>query len=409
MPEEIMLKILSQVNIRDLFGCAFVSKRMSRIAKDKTLWEKMNLRSNVDVPALLFAKLIENGCEYLAVPNSIYIYTVSNCSDLDCLSVKGTARFEANSKLKYLSFKATKSNEGLLDFAASCHGLEKLNVEFGFSDFSNAEFQSAFDKLLKCITNSSSTLKSLSIICYSRTNLGRISYESMRLIVSTCQGLTELKISCNGISKETMMFLCENLTIGIEKLHISGLKTFGDEQLEKLVTRCNKLTELAAFDDYHPSRDFRFSDESVDITIQNLSQTLTKLQVFPASDFSFPNLLKIASMPNFKVLRISRYLPTIEKEKLIKMLPHLSDTFESHCVRPTNVTGFCRPCDNLWIAYPYQSCGHWQNGFWEIEAKLRSYSGASSPPRQLPWLIFETLMNSLAGLKKKIYSFFYQA
>ena len=111
---------------------------------------------------------------------------------------------------------------------------------------------------------------------------------------------------------------------------------------------------------------------SVDIIIQDLSQTLTKLQV-SASNFSFPNLLKIASMPNFKVLRISRYLPTIEKEKLIKMLPHLSDTFESHCVRPTNVTGFCRPCDNLWIAYPYQSCGHWQNGFWEIEAKLRFY------------------------------------
>jgi hypothetical protein len=353
LPDEIILKILSQVNIRDLFGCSrWMNKRMSRIAKDKSLWEKMNLRSNVDVPALLFAKLIENGCEKLAVPNYL---------DLDWLS----ASFEENSKLKYLSFLVSKFSEGLLDFAASCHGLEKLNVVLWCGDFSNAEFQSAFDKLLKCITNSSSTLKVLRIQCYSQI----ISYESMRLIVTTCQGLTELKISYSPMSQETMNFLCANLTTGIEKLDISGLTPFGDDQLKSVVTRCNKLTELA-FDDWHNSRNFRYSDESVDITIQNLSQTLTKLQVFSVSNFSFPNLLKIASMPNLKVLRIFRDLPANEKEKLIKMLPHLSDTFESHCVMSPSA---CVLCDNLWIAYPYQSCVQWQNGFWEIEAKLRSY------------------------------------
>ena len=43
LPEEIILKILGQVNIRDLFRCSFINKKIRRIAHDKSLWEKMNL------------------------------------------------------------------------------------------------------------------------------------------------------------------------------------------------------------------------------------------------------------------------------------------------------------------------------------------------------------------------------
>ena len=90
LPEEIILKILGQVNIRDLVRCSFVNKKIRKIAHDKSLWEKMNLCSDVDVPAELFSKLLEKGCEYLSIP------LIS--------AVKGTARFEKNSELKYISF-----------------------------------------------------------------------------------------------------------------------------------------------------------------------------------------------------------------------------------------------------------------------------------------------------------------
>jgi hypothetical protein len=186
----------------------------------------------------------------------------------------------------------------------------------------------------------------------------------MRLILTNCQGLTDLNISDTWISQETMDLLCANLTIGIEKLDISGQPTFGDDELKTLLTRCKTLTELA-FDDTN------VSDESVDIIIQNLSQTLTKLQV-SYSNFSFPNLLKIGSMPNLKVLQV-RGLPTNEKEELIKMLPHLKSSFERKkgCSEPTNEP--CASCDDLCIARPYPSCVHDRNGFWEIEATLRDY------------------------------------
>ena len=338
LPEEIILKILGQVNIRDLVRCSFVNKKIRKIAHDKSLWEKMNLCSDVDVPAELFSKLLEKGCEYLSIP------LIS--------AVKGTARFEKNSELKYISFHVSKSTNCLPEFAASCHGLEKLTVFCVDID------QSGFDQLFKCFIQNSSTLKVLSIV-----NCQIMSYESMRLIVTLCQGLTDLNIWGTSISQKTMDFFCANLTIGIKKLDISGQPTFGDDQLKTLVTRCKTVTELAFVDT-------NVSDESVDLIIQNLSQTLTKLKVSD-SNFSFPNLLKIGSMPNLKFLHVLD-LPTNEKEELIKTLPHLSDYFKRQkgCRRPTNETCIC---DCYCIGFPYQSCASLQNGFWEIEAKLRYY------------------------------------
>ena len=275
--------------------------------------------------------------------------------------VRGNARFAKNSNLRYLGFRVPEFTDGLPEFAASCHALEKLSILCTDID------QSAFDQLFQCILQNSSTLRVLCMRLGMRwiRNYQSMSYESMRLILTSCQGLTDLNISYTSISQETMDLLCANLTIGIEKLDIAGQPTFGDDQLKTLLTRCKTLTELA-FDDTNVSG----ADESVDIIIQNLSQTLTKLQV-SYSNFSFPNLLKIGSMPNLKFFRVWN-IPTNEKEELIQMRPHLKSSFERKkgCTTPTNA--IC-VCDFLSIARPYQSCVHGQNGFWEIEAKLRYY------------------------------------
>ena len=336
LPSEIILKILGQVNIRDLFQCSRVNKKIREIAHDKSLWEKMNLCSDVDVPAELFSKLLEKGCEYLSIP------LIS--------AVKGTARFEKNSELKYISFHVSKSTNCLPEFAASCHGLEKLTVFCVDID------QSGFDQLFKCFIQNSSTLKVLSIV-----NCQIMSYESMRLIVTLCQGLTDLNIWGTSISQKTMDFFCANLTIGIEKLDISEQPMFGDNQLKRLVTRCKRLTELAFVDT-------NVSDESVDLIIQNLPQTLTKLEF--GQVFSFPKLLKIASMPNLKVLLVWD-LPTNKKEELIKTLPYLSDSFERKkgCRKPTNEECVC---DSLCIAFPNKTCAL-DTKNWKIKAELRYY------------------------------------
>ena len=145
-------------------------------------------------------------------------------------------------------------------------------------------------------------------------------------------------------------------------MDISGQPTFGDNQLKTLVTRCKTVTELAFVDT-------NVSDESVDLIIQNLSQTLTKLKVSD-SNFSFPNLLKIGSMPNLKFLHVLD-LPTNKKEELIKTLPHLSDSFERKkgCRKPTNEECVC---DSLCIAFPNKTCAL-DTTNWKIKAELRYY------------------------------------
>ena len=121
------------------------------------------------------------------------------------------------------------------------------------------------------------------------------------------------------------------------------------------------MTELAFVDT-------NVSDESVDLIIQNLPQTLTKLEF--GQVFSFPKLLKIASMPNLKVLLVWD-LPTNEKEELIKTLPHLSDSFERKkgCRKPINEECVC---DSLCIAFPNKTCAL-DTTNWKIEAELRYY------------------------------------
>ena len=136
---------------------------------------------------------------------------------------------------------------------------------------------------------------------------------------------------------------------------------FGNDQLKTLVTRCKRLTELAFVDT-------NVSDKSADLIIQNLPQTLTKLEF--GQDFSFPKLLKIASMPNLKVLLVWD-LPTNKKEELIKTLPHLSDSFERKkgCRKPTNEECVC---DSLCIAFPNKTCAL-DTTNWKIKAELRYY------------------------------------
>ena len=165
-----------------------------------------------------------------------------------------------------------------------------------------------------------------------------------------------------AISQDTMDFVCTNLTIGIEKLDISGQPTFGNDQLKTLVTRCKALTELAFM---HTN----VSDESVDFIIQNLPQTLTKLEV-SHSIFSFSNLLKIGSMPNLKVLLVWN-LQTNEREELFKTLPHLRDTFDRKKGCKMTAYSPCF-CDKLCIAFPNKTCGYGTTN-WKMETKLRYY------------------------------------
>ena len=136
LPVEIILKIFDFVNIRDLFQCMAVNKKIKKIANDQSLWDKMHIdgdKFEASLPAELLSQILAKGCQYLSLFN--------------CQIVKPEAtRFAKNFQLKYLCVDRSNGidyanyefNEAdvddcsfniLPDFAASCHNLEKLSIK----------------------------------------------------------------------------------------------------------------------------------------------------------------------------------------------------------------------------------------------------------------------------------------
>jgi hypothetical protein len=64
LPDEIILKIFSLLDIKGVLQCGQVSKRLRDISNDQCLWSKLNLYGRV-VPYGFIEKAVQNGCEYL--------------------------------------------------------------------------------------------------------------------------------------------------------------------------------------------------------------------------------------------------------------------------------------------------------------------------------------------------------
>ena len=125
LPLEILLKIFNSVNIRDLFQCMAVNKKIREIANDQTLWNIMHINGNDFendfLPAELLPQILERGCQYLSLYN--------------CGIKAGKVKFAKNFQLKYLSLHPASDESDditfnvMPDLAASCHNLEKLCVK----------------------------------------------------------------------------------------------------------------------------------------------------------------------------------------------------------------------------------------------------------------------------------------
>ena len=93
----IILKIFGFVNIRDLFQCMAVNKKIREIANDQSLWNKMHIDGvnfEADLPAELLSQILAKGCQYLSL--------------FQCKIVKtGTIKFAKNFQLRYLCVDPT--------------------------------------------------------------------------------------------------------------------------------------------------------------------------------------------------------------------------------------------------------------------------------------------------------------
>ena len=340
LPDEIILKIFSSVNIRDLFQCMAVNKKIREIANDQTLWNIMHLNGNDyenDLPAELLPRILEKGCQYLSLFN--------------CGIKAGKVRFANNFQLKYLSLhpESDESNDITLNvmpnLVASCHNLEKLcikRLDIFYPEISHMEV-----KFFKCIIQNSETLKVLDL---SQTHL---SLASVQRIFLLCQHLLELNISADHclptfntrLCPHSVDFLCNNLTATIEKLDISDQHNFADDQFKILIERCNRITELSFVGT-------NVTDDSMNTIVETLYESQVKLR---------PGLFSLR-----KKLKLASHLSDKERGELRKRSPYMKHEYFD---------------GGYHLAEPYpdfdsndEEAELVPNGFWDIKAKLRTYN-----------------------------------
>ena len=88
LPNEMILEVLRNLDIKDLSNCAMVSKRFRAIYREESLWEKIFICNKI-VPMEFLQLAINSGCKYLAIHHSKIAHSKSSDFQLKNSSAAG--------------------------------------------------------------------------------------------------------------------------------------------------------------------------------------------------------------------------------------------------------------------------------------------------------------------------------
>ena len=348
MPDEIILKIFTFLDIKEILKCGQVSQRIRAISNDESLWLQLNFFEG-HVPYGLIEKAVENGCKYLGLA-SAWLYDGGN-SNMP-LNLKYLEMSYLRSNNPYNSHEA---HDGFLvighvpqryevppGLLKNCHSLQKLAMKNLVLDL----------EAINHIGKNGETLKVLNLadihlsILYPNPN--RV--KSIEELFKRCVELNELNFSTKWFyESEIFTAIAYNLAPKIMKLDLSHNTNLKDGHVETLIKRCNKITELS----------FSFTsitNKSVDSIVTHLHSSLEKLDVF-YTKIDSTALLQLGSVGTLKVLNCFDKVNGMrgQEEYLRKNLPQVSINEESYSIASSTSDT---------VLFP-------DYGFWEIKAKAQ--------------------------------------
>jgi hypothetical protein len=299
LPDEIILKVIYFIKMKDLIKFGHVSKRMRAISSDKSLWLKMNLskcapgRGNyaIDVPIDFLKMVIKNGCRYLRLQ---FLKLGSNS-----MKSEGDLHLDEPSSLRYLELECCEGNvKTFEEILASCHSLQKLSISF----------KSLTSNMIKSIWyQNGHSLQTLNLTCCDGLDL-----ESIQKITKNCVELKNVNLPSTKLSMASINFLVTNLTPKVEKINLGYLWNLKDEHIKVLLARCNKLSVLIL-------RYTSITNDSLMHIIENLQHTLEKLDVYMCDAITYAKLTELKSMPKLQVLNF--WGSDHEKGDLLTLMP----------------------------------------------------------------------------------------
>ena len=333
LPDEIILKIMSNLSVQELIQCGQVSKKIRNISHINSLWQNVDLfekKVSTDFVKMILSK----GCKYLSLtycilvgnlslkePSNLRGLDLTHCSasidvgeellascnslvtlfltDFDLTQKMVNSVCENGEKLKFLTLDGAKSKTKMLDkLLDSCHSLEDLNLEC-FS-FSSKRIKSL------CFKNHLTLQKVDFSSCYG------LNLESVKLIVDNCVEIKDLRLTDSQLSKNSLHYLVNNLTIKIEELSLKWQINLHDAHILNLVKRCKNLSVLDLGSTF-------INNNSINGIIENLKLSSKELCVVNCKNIGYSVLMQLSEMDQLRVLECDK----VHCEKLRKQTSNL--------------------------------------------------------------------------------------
>ena len=306
LPDEVILKSLGFLDIKELILCGQVSKRLRSIANDESLWLKLNFCGR-KVPYDFIEKAAGNGCQYLSLAR--------------CDIIGLTGKSKTSFKLKYLNVSYVP--KGVQKLVQNCSALQKLSVAGLTLDSDDIQYICQNSKTLQVLDladckfdlhelKESQIGQTLEVLELEYCNFVT---KSLQDLLTNCAHLTELNICVHykqRLLDPHIEALVDNLTPTILKVNLGFQENLQDEHLKKLVNRCNKITHLGL-------NSTKITNNSVHNIIEQLKASLEKLDVSQCN-LDFATLLQLKSMPALKALIFEPTWPEDDHAEVIENL-----------------------------------------------------------------------------------------
>ena len=243
LPNEILVKIFSYLDIQDISRSAQVSHQFNMISKDSSVWQSWRkvIINGIKVPTEFLTYIIQRGITELILFQCEILPSRNNLTE-----------FKRPLNLKTLSLDGTKGDKTLVNDILISHPLEKVQLRQCMNNArhnisTNMMSENDISQFIESLPQIGCQLKNLNL---ENDLFGKFhDLSSISSIVNTCLGLEELNLCGNMLNEEAISYFCENLTSNILKLEI-GIGCWGtprglnDNNIKALVKRCPKLKVL---------------------------------------------------------------------------------------------------------------------------------------------------------------------
>ena len=321
LPDELVLKIFSYLDTKDLIICGQVSKRIRRISHDSTLWVTANLENKI-VKAELLDIILEKGCRILNLRHTTIVGSLSS-NTKSPLSVLNLSDCDCDASIR-----------GLEELLLSCCSLQHLVIEGVYLTATMAVGICKNGKTLQTLNLNKSYFDFLENDSLDDNNTFASNY--LQEIIKCCQELKEVDLAyvngAEGLEEDDLELLVRNISPNVENLNLIS-SYIKDDHVKTLLRRCNKIKALSL-------EPLLITDDSLKNIRQHLNHTLEELSLGPNDGQAvsrhlgqdnyydmiviLPSLFGLKSMQRLKLLNLCYIKDDSEEiQNLRQQLPHL--------------------------------------------------------------------------------------